>query len=469
MRNALEIRDPGFPSVQFTVRARPPVAAGARPDPDSGSRGAPTPRSSSRARAGTAPPATGDTIGANRARAAMRRLRMLGLLSAFAVIVLGAVVLSDVGVVSAAISGPLRYAALAALVISCTLIAGSYVRMSRLARPEPDARRLGSYELVELLGKGGMGEVWRAEHHSLVRPAAVKLMRRELAGHLTESQVNAMNLRFQREVQATAQLTSPHTVAVYDYGQTTDGVLYYAMELLNGLDAETLVRRHGPQPAERVVHLLRQACESLAEAHHRHLVHRDIKPANILLCALGLDVDFVKVLDFGLVHDLDRDTRLTIEGSISGTPAYLAPESAAHNRFDTRSDIYALACVAYWLLTGTVVFEGDTAAAVMTAHIRDRPELPSQRTELPIPRDLEDLLMACLEKEPDDRPQSVEELSRRLGAVELKRRWTQQRAERWWQAYVPGMLAKARVGCRETEISQLRRRPSFVIPGGVAS
>ncbi|MGH2900483.1 MAG: serine/threonine-protein kinase, partial [Solirubrobacteraceae bacterium] len=375
----------------------------------------------------------------------------LGLLSAFAVIVLGAVVLSDVGVVSASLSAPLRYAALAALVISCALIAGSYVRMSRLSRPEPDVRRLGSYELVELLGKGGMGEVWRAEHHSLVRPAAVKLLRREVADHLSQSQVNAMNLRFQREVQATAQLTSPHTVAVYDYGQTTDGVLYYAMELLNGLDAETLVRRHGPQPAERVVRLMRQACESLAEAHHRHLVHRDIKPANMLLCALGLEVDFVKVLDFGLVHDLDRDTRLTIEGSISGTPAYLAPESAAHNRFDTRSDIYALACVAYWLLTGTVVFDGDTAAAVMTAHIRDRPEPPSWRTELAIPQELEDLILSCLAKDPDDRPQSVDELARRLAAVPLERRWSQQRAERWWQAHAPGLLAKARAGCDEIE------------------
>jgi serine/threonine protein kinase len=278
----------------------------------------------------------------------------------------------------------------------------------------------------------------------------------------------SVHLRFQREVQATAQLTSPHTVAVYDYGQTPDGLLYYAMELLNGLDAETLVRRHGPQPAERVIHLLRQACESLAEAHHRHLVHRDIKPANMILCALGMDVDFVKVLDFGLVHDLDRDTRLTIEGSISGTPAYLAPESAAHNRFDTRSDIYALACVAYWLLTGTVVFEGDTAVAVMTAHIRDQPEPPSRRTELPIPRALEDLVMACLAKDPAKRPQSVEELSRRLSAVPLERRWTQQRADRWWQAHVPGMLAKARVGCREAELSQLRRRPSLMIQGGVA-
>ena len=413
-------------------------------------------------------PATGDTVGTARARVAMRRLRMMGLLTAFAVIVLAGVGLGD-GVLAPSIAGHLRHAALAALAGACAMIAVSYVRLGRLVHRAVDARRLGSYELVEMLGRGGMGEVWRAEHHSLVRPAAVKLLRRELAAHLTDSQVNAMHLRFQREVQATAQLTSPHTVAVYDYGQTPDGLLYYAMELLNGLDAETLVRRHGPQPAERVIYLLRQACASLAEAHHRHLVHRDIKPANLILCALGLDVDFVKVLDFGLVHDLDRDTRLTIEGSISGTPAYLAPESAAHNRFDTRSDIYALACVAYWLLTGTVVFEGDTAAAVMAAHIRDQPELPSRRTELPIPRDLEDLLMACLEKDPEDRPQSVEELSRRLGAVQLGRRWTQQRAERWWQAYVPGMLAKARTGCREAELSQLRRRPSFVIPSSVAS
>ena len=460
MFNALEIPDRAFArSVQFTRRARPTVAAGPRRDgltpAAAGSR--PDPRL----------PATGDTIGANRARAAMRRLRMLGILSAFAVIVLGTVILSDIGVLAISVSAPLRYAALVALVSSCALITGSYVRMSRLARPEPEARRLGSYELVELLGKGGMGEVWRAEHHSLVRPAAVKLLRRELASHLTESQVNAMNLRFQREVQATAQLTSPHTVAVYDYGQTTDGVLYYAMELLNGLDAETLVRKHGPQPAERVVRLLRQACESLAEAHHRHLVHRDIKPANILLCALGLEVDFVKVLDFGLVHDLDRDKRLTIEGSISGTPAYLAPESAAHNRCDTRSDVYALACVAYWLLTGTVVFDGDTAAAVMTAHIRDQPEPPSWRTELAIPAELEELILQCLAKDPEDRPQSVEELSRRLAAVPLARPWSQARAERWWHAHVPYLLAKARAGCDDVE-PQLRRRPSFVMPNTVA-
>jgi len=464
MWNAREIPDRAFAkSVQFTPRERPTVAAGPRLDrriPLAAAAGSgPDPKS----------PATGDTIGANRARAAMRRLRMLGILSAFAVIVLGTVVLSDIGVLPISVSAPLRYAALVALVSSCALITGSYVRMSRLARPEPEARRLGSYELVELLGKGGMGEVWRAEHHSLVRPAAVKLLRRELASHLTDSQVNAMNVRFQREVQATAQLTSPHTVAVYDYGQTTDGVLYYAMELLNGLDAETLVKRHGPQPAERVVYLLRQACESLAEAHHRHLVHRDIKPANLLLCALGLEVDFVKVLDFGLVHDLDRDTRLTIEGSVSGTPAYLAPESAAHNRFDMRSDIYALACVAYWLLTGTVVFDGDTAAAVMTAHIRDRPEPPSWRTELAIPLELEEIILSCLAKDPDERPQTVEELSRRLAAVPLERRWSQARAERWWKAHVPSLLAKSRVGCDDIEVGQLRRRPSFVMRNSVPS
>jgi serine/threonine-protein kinase len=338
-----------------------------------------------------------------------------------------------------------------------------------LNREVADARRLGSYVMVELLGKGGMGEVWRAEHQSLVRPAAVKLLRRELTSHLSESQVNAMNLRFQREVQATAQLTSPHTVAVYDFGQTTDGILYYVMELLNGLDAETLVRDHGPQPAERVVYLMRQACESLAEAHHRKLVHRDIKPANTYLGAVGMDVDFVKVLDFGLVHDLDHDTRLTVEGSISGTPAYLAPESAAHNQFDARSDIYALGCVAYWLLTGTVVFDGDTSAAVMAAHIRDQPEPPSWRTELPIPPELEAIIMSCLAKHPEDRPASAEELSRLLAEVPFYCPWNRDRAESWWRAHVPHLLAKARIGCDVIELSQVRRRPSFVIRNSVAS
>jgi eukaryotic-like serine/threonine-protein kinase len=318
-----------------------------------------------------------------------------------------------------------------------------------LGRQVADAKSLGAYHLVEMLGRGGMGEVWRAEHQSLIRPAAVKILRREVTSLMGRDELDQMNLRFQREVQATALLTSPHTVAVYDFGQTSDGTLYYVMEMLNGLDAETMVRRYGPQPAERVIYLLRQACESLAEAHHRDLIHRDVKPANVYLCAVGMKVDFVKILDFGLVRDLNSNLNLTNEGAVSGTPAYLAPESAAKNKFDARSDIYALGCVAYWMLTGTLVFDGATAAAVMAAHIRDTPDAPSSRTELPIPAELETLVLECLAKDPNKRPQTAEKLRRRLDAIELATPWQQQRAAAWWGTHQPDLLGRARTTCAE--------------------
>lgn len=332
-----------------------------------------------------------------------------------------------------------------------------------LGRQVADARKLGAYVLVEELGHGGMGEVWRAEHHSLIRPAAIKLLRRELSAHLRASDLEAMNKRFYREVQATAQLSSPHTVAIYDFGQTADGSLYYVMELLSGIDCESMVGKFGPQPAERVVHLLRQACESLAEAHYRGLVHRDVKPANLHCCALGMELDFVKLLDFGLVHDVERDERLTLDGSITGTPAYLAPESASHSHFDARSDLYSLGCVAYWMITGTTVFSGDTAAAVLAAHIRDQPEPPSRRTEVPFPKELEDIILSLLAKDPDARPQSAEELSRLLAAVPLPA-WTPQRANAWWRAHVPDILTSARSSCLECVQHQTaRERPHPVL------
>ncbi|MDB4954023.1 MAG: Protein kinase, partial [Myxococcales bacterium] len=230
-----------------------------------------------------------------------------------------------------------------------------------LGREVADARKLGAYVLVERLGQGGMGEVWRAKHSTLVRPAAIKLIRPELTANLSPPQLEIVTQRFHQEVQATAQLHSPHTVAVYDFGQTTDGTLYYVMELLDGLELETLVQRFGPQPPERVIHFLRQAAQSLAEAHQRGLIHRDIKPANVYVCAIGVELDFIKVLDFGLVRHVSQDPHLTAANAVWGTPAYLAPESAALHRFDARSDIYSLACVAYWLLTGKTVFEGETS------------------------------------------------------------------------------------------------------------
>jgi serine/threonine-protein kinase len=342
--------------------------------------------------------------------------------------------------------------------------------MHGLGRQVEQARRLGAYELVEELGHGGMGEVWRAEHHSLIRPAAVKLLRRELTARLPPAEREALNIRFQREVQATAMLSSPHTVAVFDFGHTHDGTLYYVMELLYGLDIETLVEKHGPVPAERVIYLLHQACDSLAEAHRRNLIHRDVKPANIYLCAVGLDVDFVKVLDFGLVHKLHADTRLTNEGAVSGTPAYLAPESAAHNQFDARGDLYALGCVAYYMLTGKLVFEAETSAGMIAAHIRDLPTAPSERSELPIPPELDAIVLACLAKKPEDRPQTAEELQQRLEAVPLAAPWTQVRARSWWTTHAPDLAERPFVGCDGPSITpQVRRRPSPVVRDTVVS
>ena len=340
-----------------------------------------------------------------------------------------------------------------------------------LGRQVEKAKQLGAYELVEQLGHGGMGEVWRAEHHSLVRPAAVKLLRRELTGRLPPSEREALNLRFQREVQATAMLSSPHTVAVFDFGHTQDGSLYYVMELLHGLDLETLIAKHGPQPAERVIYLLRQACDSLSEAHRRNLIHRDIKPANIYLCAVGLKVDFVKILDFGLVRNLSTDVRLTTEGSVSGTPAYLAPEMATKNQFDARGDLYALGCVAYQLLTGQLVFEAETSPAMIAAHIRDQPVAPSQRSELPIPPELDAVVLACLAKDPAARPQTAEELKELLDAIPLETPWSQKRAVPWWFVHVPDIVERACKACGHSEptypAAPLRHRPAPVLRDNV--
>ena len=231
---------------------------------------------------------------------------------------------------------------------------------------------------------------------------------------------------------------------LYDFGVAEDGRLYYVMELLDGLDLDTLVRQYGPLPAERVVHLLRQVCAALADAHANGLVHRDIKPANIVVSRAGTTFDFVKVLDFGLVkldsaRDGDRELmKLSTDDSWSGTPGYMAPEvvlGAADT--DHRVDLYALGCVAYWLLTGRLVFEGETAMQVMMQHVRAEPQRPSLRTEQPIPATLEELVMDCLKKESAQRPASAEVVSERLAAVPLTSPWTAERAAQWWAAHRP--------------------------------
>jgi serine/threonine-protein kinase len=304
------------------------------------------------------------------------------------------------------------------------------------------ARDLGSYRLVERLGQGGMGEVWRAKHSMLARPAAIKLIRPSLNGGGASAVSHDMQRRFEREAQVIARLRSPHTVTLFDFGVAPDGAFYYAMELLEGLDAETLVRRHGPIPADRTIHVLRQVCHSLSEAESCGLVHRDIKPANIFLCKYGEEFDFVKVLDFGIaktVHETpDAGMTQTHDLVVRGTPSFIAPEQAlGESGIDGRADIYATGCVAYWLLTGQLVFTADTPMGLLLHHIKTMPTPPSDLTEVPIPAALEQLVMSCLAKDPADRPQSARELSRRLAELDGSGAWTGDRARAWWTLHEP--------------------------------
>ncbi len=307
-----------------------------------------------------------------------------------------------------------------------------------------EANELGQYILEEPIGGGGMGEVWRARHRLLIRPAAIKLIRPEALGAPAGDSELLMR-RFEREARATAALKSPHTVQLYDFGATEDGRLYYVMELLDGLDLDTLVMQYGPLPAERVIHILRQICSSLQDAHGNGLVHRDIKPANVVVSRAGTTFDFVKVLDFGLVKldtarraEDDAVAKLSTEGSTSGTPAFMAPEVVLGDAVtDHRVDLYALGCVAYWLLTGKTVFEGENAIQVMLHHAHTPPQRPSLRVEWPIPAPLEALIMECLEKDPARRPPSAEAVSTRLDAVRVTAAWTAERAEHWWATHRP--------------------------------
>ena len=298
-------------------------------------------------------------------------------------------------------------------------------------------QELGRYHLERKLDHGGMGEIWRARHHMLARPVAIKLIRPELLGVKTPEGAAGLVNRFRREAEATAALHSSHTVALYDFGMTPEGVFYYVMELLDGLDLDTLVRRFGPLPPERAINLLGQACESLADAHAAGLIHRDVKPANLVACRWGLKYDFVKVLDFGLVRatwGLGEDERLTSDGTIVGTPAYIAPEVALGGRpLDARVDLYGLGCVAYWLLTGEKVFTGATPMEVVLNHVKEPPIPPSVRAGRAFPAALERLVLSCLAKEPRDRPPSAEWLGERLAECPTEDRWTPDRAREWWE------------------------------------
>ncbi len=313
--------------------------------------------------------------------------------------------------------------------------------LHRLGRRLRHARDLGSYHLEQLLGRGGMGEVWLGRHQLLARTAAVKLVRPEVLGAGTDAAATVMLRRFEREAQATAALTSPHSIRLFDFGVTEDRTFYYVMELLAGRDLETLVREFGPLPADRALFVLRQVCHSLAEAHARGLVHRDVTPANVFLCRMGLDYDFVKVLDFGLVKFNDqRAMERTIMGAqqmTAGTPAFMAPEQIAEGDVDARADVYSLGCVAYYLLTGQLVFEAETAMKMFLQHLQSTPLPPSQRTELPVPPEVDALVLACLDKDPARRPQDAEALLRLIDGTRAAGRWTNERARTWWQRHLP--------------------------------
>jgi serine/threonine-protein kinase len=316
--------------------------------------------------------------------------------------------------------------------------------LHRIGQSLKQAQDMGSYRLEELLGRGGMGEVWRASHRLLARGAAIKLVRPELMGAATEQDAENMIRRFRREAEATAALNSPHTIRLFDFGVTEERTFYYVMELLAGRDLDTLVRASGALPAERVVFLLRQVCHSLAEAHAQGLVHRDITPRNIYACRMGLDYDFVKVLDFGLVSFSDPrsvgTSLITAAHTTTGTPAFMAPEVILEGAVDARADIYAVGCVAYYLLTGELVYEAETPMKMFVQHLQAAPVPPSQRGELPIPQELDSLVLTCLAKDPADRPQTIEELIRRIDSVPL-RAWTNDAARQWWDTHLVDLAA----------------------------
>ena len=333
------------------------------------------------------------------------------------------------------------------LLVAVMAYIGSRVVYS-LGREVTRARELGGYQLVERLGVGGMGEVWRAKHHLLARAAAIKLIRPEFLG--TDANHNRqIQERFGREAQATASMRSPHTIALYDFGLAHDGTFYYVMELLDGFDLETLVQRFGPLPAERAINLLIQVCDSLGEAHEEGLIHRDIKPANVYACRYGREVDFVKVLDFGMVKSQrmveDADTKLTGDHTVFGTPAFMAPEQVLGHAIDARTDLYAVGCLAYWLLTGQLVFTGRTAMETMMQHAQAVPVPLSARTELDIPAALDDLIVSCLAKNPDERPASADDLARALASITTRTVWTTQSAHEWWDRHHPAETGHAAV------------------------
>ncbi len=360
--------------------------------------------------------------------------------------------------------------ALVVAVLLAIVLAWNLVRMRRqVAASREEARsararakELGSYRLVAKLGAGGMGEVWRAEHRMLARTAAIKLIRTDTIRD--PQMLDEIRERFRREAQTLASMRSRHTIAIYDYGVTEAGVFYFVMELLDGVDLESLIVRYGVQPPARVIQMLIQACASLAEAHDAGLLHRDIKPPNLFISRAADEVDIVKLLDFGIVQTQGEVAgevkakavidpgiantpvaeKLTQLGAMVGTPGFMAPEQILGMPLDGRADLYALGCCAWWLLTGEEVFRRDEGGAkFLNKHIYD--PLPSLRIAIGgwCPPQLEEVLASCLAKQPEDRPANARELAAKLRAIPIpaEHAWTEDKAREWWREYKPPIPA----------------------------
>jgi serine/threonine-protein kinase len=342
----------------------------------------------------------------------------------------------------------LRLTEAAWTIVGTTLLAGVSVLVSRnlysLQRTAHRAKRLGNYLIERRLGKGGMGEVFVARHSMICRPTAVKVL---TTGNGDQPVALA---RFEREVQLSASLTHPNTITIFDFGRTAENTFYYAMEYLAGLDLQRLVERHGQLPADRAIYLLKQALGSLAEAHERGIVHRDIKPSNLFVTHRGGLYDFVKVLDFGLAREITQveGSELTKTGMLFGTPRYIAPESVyGSTAVDARSDLYNVGGVAYWMLTGKPLFAGSSSLDLIIDHVNTIPAPPRELSELPIPDELDRIVMQCLEKDPNDRFQSVLELCAALEAVPLDSEWDQPRAREWWELHAPELIRVSSCHC----------------------
>jgi len=360
-----------------------------------------------------------------------RAVTVIGLMAAAPVIMLWVVLAAHPQVVALADMYDLTSIPLLMAVAAWGSIYGA--RTIGLLRQQAfEARQLGQYRLKRCLGAGGMGEVYLAEHQLLKRPCVVKLILPEKAG---DPRTLA---RFRREVQAASRLSHWNNVAVYDYGQTESGTLYYVMEYLPGMNLTELVGRFGPLPPGRVVYLLRQVCDALSEAHSIGLLHRDIKPGNVFLTQRGRVYDVVKLLDFGLVKPLvqseDQSTSLTVEGAITGTPLFMSPEQAAGREVDARSDLYSVGVVAYYLLCGRPPFEGQRPVELIVAHA-SHPVMPPSNHRPDIPEDLEQIVLRCLAKTPADRYPSAEALGEALSQCSAANQWTQADARRWWEEH----------------------------------